>query len=150
MSQQRTMMDDLIHFHCWNSQFPSIDAISKGNILVKMNWESLRRLFLFVLFLVKYFSTGSAPGSPTPQRLIQTAGVATQVYIDKKAEFTLKPKFLEVVRSLPNTDPKQTVFSYEEVIHCRRGPTPGLMFSLPGHVAALNLHSRSQREILRL
>ena len=42
--------------------------------------------------------------------------MATQVYIDKKAEFTLKPKFLEVVRSLPNTDPKQTVFSYEEVL----------------------------------
>ena len=54
--------------------------------------------------------------SPAPQRLIQTAGVATQVYINKKAKFTLKPKFLEVVRSLPNTDPKQTVFSYEEVI----------------------------------
>jgi len=58
---------------------------------------------------------GSAPGSPAPQRLIQNASVTTQVYIDKKAEFTLQPKFLEVVRSLPNTDPKQTVFSYEEV-----------------------------------
>lgn len=58
---------------------------------------------------------GSAPGSPAPQRLIQNASTTTQVYINKKAEFTLKPKFLEVVRSLPNTDPKQIVFSYEEV-----------------------------------
>ena len=55
--------------------------------------------------------------SPATQRLIQTqTTVATQVYINKKAKFTLKPKFLEVVRSLPNTDPKQTVFSYEEVL----------------------------------
>ena len=41
--------------------------------------------------------------------------MAAQTYIDKKALFTLKPKFLIVVRSLPNTDPKQTIFSYEEV-----------------------------------
>ena len=53
--------------------------------------------------------------SPRPQRLIQSANVTTQVYVDKKALFTLKPKFLEVVRCLPSADPKQTVFSYEEV-----------------------------------
>ena len=41
--------------------------------------------------------------------------MTTQVYVDKKAHFTLKPKFLEVVRCLPSADPKQTVFSYEEV-----------------------------------
>lgn len=50
-----------------------------------------------------------------PQRLLQSANISTQVFIDKKALFTLKPKFLTVVRSLPSTDPEQTVFTYEEV-----------------------------------
>ena len=91
----------------------SIEAIKNNK---KKRLPFTAELSLCCVFLLKYFPPGSAPGSPAPQRLIQNASVTTQVYIDKKAEFTLQPKFLEVVRSLPNTDPKQTVFSYEEVI----------------------------------
>ena len=36
-------------------------------------------------------------------------------WINKNGEFRLKPKFLEVVRSLPDTNQDQTIFSYEEV-----------------------------------
>ena len=36
-------------------------------------------------------------------------------WINKNGEFRLKPKFLEVVRSLPNTNQDQIIFSYEEV-----------------------------------
>jgi len=60
--------------------------------------------------------TQAPPSSSVrPQRMIQSASVSTQISVDKKALFHLKPKFLEVVRSLPSVDPTQSVFSYEEV-----------------------------------
>jgi len=77
-------------------------------------------------FLSRYFSqtTNSinnvsvsvSQSSVSPaQRLIHTANISTQVVTDKQAKFKVKPKFLEVLRSLPSTDQKKTVFTYEEV-----------------------------------
>ena len=49
------------------------------------------------------------------QRLIQTANISTHVVTDKKAKFTCKPKFLAVLRTMPETDKNKLVFTYEEV-----------------------------------
>ena len=57
-----------------------------------------------------------APNNPVSatQRLIQTANISTHVVTDKKAKFTCKPKFLAVLRTLPETDKNKLVFTYEE------------------------------------
>jgi len=57
--------------------------------------------------------TASQP--PPPPRIIRTANISTAIFTDKNAKFTLKPKFLKVVRSVPGTDQAKTVFTYEEV-----------------------------------
>lgn len=49
------------------------------------------------------------------ERLVRTASVSSQVFTDKNAKFTLKPLFLEVVRQVPECNPHQTVFTYEQV-----------------------------------
>ena len=48
-------------------------------------------------------------------RITRTANISTAIFTDKNAKFTLKPKFLKVVRLVPCIDNTQTVFSYEEV-----------------------------------
>ena len=48
-------------------------------------------------------------------RITRTANISTAIFTDKKAKFTLKPKFLKVVRLVPGINNTQTVFSYEEV-----------------------------------
>ena len=50
-----------------------------------------------------------------PPRIIRTANISTTTYTNKYAKFTLKPKFLKVLQLVPGTNPKQTVFSYEEI-----------------------------------
>ena len=50
-----------------------------------------------------------------PPRIIRTANSSTAIYTDKNAKFTLKPKFLKVVQLVPGADPKQRIFSYEDV-----------------------------------
>lgn len=52
---------------------------------------------------------------PVPPRIIRTANISTAIFTDKNAKFTLKPKFLTVVQSVPGTNPTKTVFTYEEV-----------------------------------
>ena len=47
--------------------------------------------------------------------IIRTANISTTTYTNKYAKFTLKPKFLKVLQLVPGTNPKQTVFSYEEI-----------------------------------
>ena len=61
--------------------------------------------------LIFFFLLSVSPA----QRLIHTANISTQVVTDKQAKFKVKPKFLEVLRSLPSTDQKKTIFTYEEV-----------------------------------
>ena len=53
--------------------------------------------------------------SAAAQRLIHTANISTNVVLDKKAKFTCKPKFLLVLRTMPDVDKNKTVFTYEEV-----------------------------------
>ena len=53
--------------------------------------------------------------SAPAQRLIHTANISTNVVLDKEAKFTCKPKFLLVLRTMPDVDKKKTVFTYEEV-----------------------------------
>ena len=86
----------------------------------------------------------SAPPSSSvrPQRMIQSASASTQISVDKKALFHLKPKFLEVVRSLPSVDPTQSVFSYEEVIPVRDRRTENNV-GVAGHTSPLNIHPLS-------
>ena len=48
------------------------------------------------------------------QRLIQSARISTHVITDKYAKFTCKPKFLAVLRTLPETNKNKLVFTYEE------------------------------------
>jgi len=60
-------------------------------------------------------TNSQAPPAVVPPRVIRTATISTAVFTDKNAKFTLKPKFLDVVRRVPNTDPKKIVFTYEEV-----------------------------------
>eukprot|EP00092_Neocalanus_flemingeri_P014195 GFUD01015315.1.p1 GENE.GFUD01015315.1~~GFUD01015315.1.p1 ORF type:complete len:245 (-),score=34.26 GFUD01015315.1:92-826(-) len=45
----------------------------------------------------------------------RTASISTVVVTDQLAKFSLKPKFLKVVQTVPGMDPKQTSFSYEEI-----------------------------------
>eukprot|EP00092_Neocalanus_flemingeri_P016377 GFUD01017726.1.p1 GENE.GFUD01017726.1~~GFUD01017726.1.p1 ORF type:complete len:350 (+),score=74.25 GFUD01017726.1:187-1236(+) len=45
----------------------------------------------------------------------RNANISTVVVSDQLAKFTLKPKFLKVVQTVPGMDPKQTSFSYEEI-----------------------------------
>ena len=61
--------------------------------------------------------TASQLASVNPaQRLVHSTNVSTEVVTDKQAKFTVRPKFLEVIRSVPDVDQKKTVFTYEEVI----------------------------------
>ena len=46
----------------------------------------------------------TAPQPSPPPRIIRTAYISTAIFTDKNAEFTLKQKFLKVVRSVPGTD----------------------------------------------
>lgn len=55
------------------------------------------------------------PASAEVRSLIHKANMSTNMVIDKKAQFTCKPKFLLVLRSLAEVDNNKTVFSYEEV-----------------------------------
>eukprot|EP00092_Neocalanus_flemingeri_P026852 GFUD01029108.1.p1 GENE.GFUD01029108.1~~GFUD01029108.1.p1 ORF type:complete len:726 (+),score=117.49 GFUD01029108.1:126-2303(+) len=55
------------------------------------------------------------PAPVLPPRIIRTANISTAVFTDKNAKFTLKPKFLKVVRTVPGNDPDKIVFTYEEV-----------------------------------
>jgi len=52
---------------------------------------------------------------PQPPRILRTANISTALFTDKNAKFTLKPKFLSVVQTVPGTDQTKTVFTYEEV-----------------------------------
>eukprot|EP00092_Neocalanus_flemingeri_P016378 GFUD01017727.1.p1 GENE.GFUD01017727.1~~GFUD01017727.1.p1 ORF type:complete len:362 (+),score=72.82 GFUD01017727.1:183-1268(+) len=45
----------------------------------------------------------------------RNANISTVVVTDQLAKFSLKPKFLKVVQTVPGIDPKQTSFSYEEI-----------------------------------
>ena len=58
-------------------------------------------------------STRQHPVSAT-QHLIQSANISTRVINDKRAKFTCKPKFLAVLRTMPETDKHKLVFTYEE------------------------------------
>ena len=58
-------------------------------------------------------STRQHPVSAT-QYLIQSANISTHVINDKRAKFTCKPKFLAVLRTMPETDKHKLVFTYEE------------------------------------
>ena len=49
------------------------------------------------------------------QRIKHSAIISTQIVTDKKAKFTLKPKFLQVIRSVPGVSQDKTVFTYEEI-----------------------------------
>ena len=51
------------------------------------------------------------------QRIKHSAMISTQVVADKKAKFTLKPKFLKVIRSVPGVSQDKTVFTYEEITY---------------------------------
>ena len=72
-------------------------------------------------FLQKYAaSQGGAPhvvnmAVNSVQRIKHSAIISTQVVTDKKAKFTLKPKFLQVIRSVPGVSQDKTVFTYEEI-----------------------------------
>ena len=68
-----------------------------------------------VLYLLSTKVSLSSSVSATTQRLIHTANISTNVVLDKKALFTCKPKFLLVLRTLPDVDKDKTVFTYEEV-----------------------------------
>ena len=47
-------------------------------------------------------------------RIIRTVDVSPVLFTDKDAEFTLKPKFLQVIRSVPGVDQTKTIFTYED------------------------------------
>ena len=53
--------------------------------------------------------------SAAPPRIIRTANISAAVFTDRNAKFTLKPKFLKVVQTVPGTDRQRTVFTYEEI-----------------------------------
>ena len=48
-------------------------------------------------------------------RVIRTVDVSPVLFTDKDAEFTLKPKFLDVVRSVPGVDQTKIIFTYEDI-----------------------------------
>ena len=52
---------------------------------------------------------------PPPPRIVRKANISTTIFTDKNANYTLKKKFLNVVRSIPGTDKAKTVFTYKEV-----------------------------------
>ena len=52
---------------------------------------------------------------PPPQRIVRKANIYTTIFTDKNANYTLKKKFLNVVRSIPGTDKAKNVFTQEEV-----------------------------------
>ena len=82
---------------------PSSEVISKECIVLRSNISTEYEIIIFLVSV-----------TPTT-RLVHTANISTQVITDKKAKFTVKPDFLEVLRTLPDVDPKKTVFTYEEV-----------------------------------
>ena len=59
-------------------------------------------------------SSNQNPVSAT-QHPIQTANISTHVVTDKKAKFSCKPRFLAVLRTMPETDKNKLIFTYEEV-----------------------------------
>jgi hypothetical protein len=50
-----------------------------------------------------------------PTATVRTASITTNVQTNKDTKFRLKPLFLEVVRTVDEVNPKQTVFTYEEI-----------------------------------
>ena len=52
---------------------------------------------------------------PPPPRIVRKANISTTIFTDKNANYTLKEKFLNVVRSIPGTDKAKTVFTQKEV-----------------------------------
>ena len=54
---------------------------------------------------------------PVPTRTTKTTNISTATFTNKNAKFTLKPKFLLVIQSVPETNPTKTVFTFEEVTH---------------------------------
>lgn len=50
-----------------------------------------------------------------PPRIVKSANISITTYTNKHAKFTLKPKLLEVLRLVPDTNPNQTVFSYDKI-----------------------------------
>ena len=52
---------------------------------------------------------------PPPPRIVRKANISTTIFTDKNANYTLKKKFLNVVRSIPGTDKAKNVFTQKEV-----------------------------------
>ena len=50
-----------------------------------------------------------------PPISVRTASITTNTQTNKGSKFQLKPLFLEVVRTVAEVNPKQTVFTYEEI-----------------------------------
>merc|ERR1719209_2172965 len=59
--------------------------------------------------------TTRGPAQTAPPTVVRTASIATNVQTNKDTKFRLKPLFLEVVRTVDEVNPKQTVFTYEEI-----------------------------------
>ena len=57
-------------------------------------------------------SEGKTAGQDSNAR---TASITTNVQTNKDTKFRLKPLFLDVVRTVDGVNPKQIVFTYEEV-----------------------------------
>merc|ERR1719397_1691274 len=55
------------------------------------------------------------PPQTAPPTTVRTASITTNVQTNKDTKFRLKPLFLEVVRTVDEVNPKQTVFTYEEI-----------------------------------
>jgi len=55
------------------------------------------------------------PPQTAPPTAVRTASITTNVQTNKDTKFRLKPLFLEVVRTVDEVNPKQTVFTYEEI-----------------------------------
>ena len=63
-------------------------------------------------------STFSQPRSnlqTAPPTSVHTASITSNTQTNKGSKFQLKPLFLEVVRTVAGVNPKQTVFTYEEI-----------------------------------
>ena len=50
-----------------------------------------------------------------PSHALGVAGIDSAIFTDKNARFFLKPKFLKVLLSVPGSDHRQIVFTYEEI-----------------------------------
>ena len=83
-------------------------------LMLSMIWS----VSYHVLFLLFSKVCLSCSVSAAAQRLIHTANISTNVVLDKKAKFTCKPKFLLVLRTMPDVDKNKLVFTYEEVRLC--------------------------------